>query len=136
MSLQIKIKTVGCYLLFVLMLLSASFKLFHYGPSVHFYVYPLPDLMLNVVPYLELLGGILFLIGTRKISFRIYGGLVLIPLLIGAVSSHIAFGWLNLLDGKSEPAYFTVPSFIILCLTIWVSYKPILGYVREKFNPA
>lgn len=136
MNSQTNSKKTGCYLLFLLMMLSASFKLFHYGPSVHFYVYPLPDLMLNAVPYFELLGGILFLIGAKKIDYRVYGGLVLIPLLIGAVGSHIAFGWFNLFDGESEPFHFTIPSFVILCLSIWVSYEPIKALFTSKLKAA
>ena len=116
------------------MMLSASFKLFHYGPSVHFYVYPLPDLMLNSIGYLELLSGILYLIGAKKIVFRLYGGLLLIPLLIGAVGSHIAFGWFNLFDGISEPFHFTLPSFIILCLAIWISYELIKNFIKSEFK--
>ena len=122
MNSQNKLKKIGCYFVFLLMMLSASFKLFHYGPSVHFYVYPLPDFMLNSVGYLELLSGILYLIATQKPAFKVYGGLVLIPLLIGAVASHIAFGWFNLFDGISEPFHFTLPSFIILCLVLWISF--------------
>lgn len=116
------------------MMLSASFKLFHYGPSVHFYVYPLPDLMLNSIGYFELFAGILYLIGAKKEVFRIYGGIVLIPLLIGAVGSHIAFGWFNLFGGESEPFHFTLPSFIILCLAIWISYEPIKGFIKSGFK--
>ena len=134
MNSQIKSKSNGCYLMFLLMMLSASFKLFRYGPSVHFYVYPLPDLMLNSIGYFELLGGILYLIGAQKKAFRIYGGLLLIPLLIGAVGSHIAFGWFNLFDGISEPFHFTLPSFLILCLAIWVSYEPIRDFIKAGFK--
>lgn len=134
MSLQNNSKKIGCYILFLLMMLSASFKIFHYGPSVHFYVYPLPDFMLNSIGYLELFGGFLYFVGAKKIVFRIYGGLFLIPLLIGAVLSHISFGWFNLFGGISEPFHFTLPSFIILCLAIWISYKPIRGFIKSRLK--
>ena len=127
-------KKIGSYALFLLMMLSASFKLFHYGPSVHFYVYPLPDLFLKSVPYIELIAGILYLIGAKKISFRVYGGLVLIPTLIGAVASHVAFGWLNVWDGISEPFHFTLPSFIILCLSLWVSSQLVINFLKAGFK--
>tara|TARA_B110000971_G_scaffold45002_1_gene44805 strand:- start:370 stop:660 length:291 start_codon:yes stop_codon:yes gene_type:complete len=81
--------------------------------------------MLNSIGYIELLCGILYFVGAKNKSFRVYGGLIAIPLLIGAVGSHIAFGWFNLFEGASEPFYFTLPSFIILCLSIYISYKPI-----------
>ena len=116
------------------MMLSASFKLFHYGPSVHFYAYPLPDLFLKSVPYIELLGGILFLIGAKKNIYRVYGGIVLIPTLVGAVASHVVFGWFNFMDGVSEPFHFIIPSFVILCLTIWISYKSIKNLINSKPN--
>ena len=134
MNSQSKSKKIGCYILFLLMMLSASFKLFHYGPSVHFYVYPLPEVFLNSVPYIELVGGILFLIGAKKIIYRVYGGMVLIPTLVGAVASHVAFGWFNFMGGVSEPIHFTIPSFVILCLTIWVSYEPIKNSINSKPN--
>ncbi len=127
-------KQIGCYAMFILMILSASFKILRYGPSVHFYVYPLPDIMLNSVGYIELICGILYLIGVKKVSFRVYGGIIVIPLLIGAVGSHIAFGWFNLFDGISEPFHFTLPSFIILCLAIWISHKPIVKFVKSGFK--
>lgn len=134
MNSQTSSKTIGCYLMFLLMMLSASFKIFHYGPSVHFYVYPLPDIMLSSIGYIEFIGGILYLIGARKKNFRVYGGLIIIPLLIGAVGSHIAFGWFNLFGGISEPFHFTLPSFIILCLAIWVSYEPIKDFIKSRFK--
>lgn len=134
MSAQNDSKRIGCYLMFLLMMLSASFKIFHYGPSVHFYVYPLTDLMLTSISYFELLGGVLYLRGAKKMSFRVYGGLLLIPLLSGAVASHIAFGWLNIMNGISEPFYFTLPSFIILCLSIWISYEDIKKFIKSKLN--
>ncbi|WP_298513453.1 hypothetical protein [uncultured Kordia sp.] len=134
MNLNITSRTYGCYFMFLIMMLSASFKLFYYGPSVHFYVYPLPEVFLKSVPYIELLGGILYLIGTKKMIFRVYGGLVIIPTLIGAVASHIAFGWFNFMDGISEPFYFTLPSFTFLCVAIWVSYNPIKEFVKSKFK--
>ena len=134
MNSQSDLKSIGCYLMFLLMMLSASFKLFHYGPSVHFYVYPLPSLMLNSVPYAEIFGGVLYLIGAKKMVFRVYGGMVLIPLLIGAVGSHVAFGWLNVWNGISEPFHFTIPSFVILCLAIWISYQPIKGSFKSGFK--
>jgi hypothetical protein len=83
-----------------------------------------------------LIGGVLFLVGVKKIIFRVYGGIVLIPTLIGAVASHAAFGWFNFMNGISEPYHFTLPSFIILCLVIWVSYEPIKGFIKSKFNKA
>ncbi len=134
MNSQTDSKKIGCYLMFLLMALSASFKILHYGPSVHFYVYPLPDIMLNSIGYIEFFGGILYLIGARKKAFRFYGGLIIIPLLIGAVGSHIAFGWFNLFGGISEPFHFTLPSFIILCLAIWVSYEPIKDFIKSGFK--
>ena len=134
MNSQTQLKSNACYLMFLLMMLSASFKLLHYGPSVHFYVYPLPDFMLNSIGYIELLSGILYLIGAKKIVFRIYGGLVAIPLLIGAVGSHIAFGWFNLFDGISEPFHFTIPSFVILCLAIWISYELVIDFIKSGFK--
>jgi uncharacterized membrane protein YkgB len=88
--------------------------------------------MLNSVGYIEVLAGILYLIGAKKMPFRVYGGIVLIPLLIGAVSSHIAFGWFNLWNGISEPFYFTIPSFTILCFAIWISYEPIKDFVTSN----
>ncbi len=120
--------------MFLLMILSASFKILHYGPSVHFYIYPLPDLMLNSIGYIELICGILYLIAVKRGAFRVYGGLLVIPLLIGAVGSHIAFGWFNFMDGISEPFHFTLPSFIILCLAIWISYKPIAKCIKSGFK--
>ena len=63
-----------------------------------------------------------------------YGGLIAIPLLIGAVGSHIAFGWFNLFEGASEPFHFTLPSFIILCLAIYISYKPIEKFIKSGFK--
>lgn len=134
MSSNTKSKTIGCYALFLLMMLSASFKLFYYGPSVHFYVYPLPEAFLKSVPYVELLGGILFLIGAKKIIYRAYGGLVLIPTLVGAVAAHVVFGWFTLFGGVSEPFHFTLPSFIILCITIWVSSGPLKDFLKSKFS--
>jgi len=129
-----KSKTIGCYIMFALMMLSASFKILHYGPSVHFYVYPLPDFMLNSIGYIELIAGILYLIGAKKPSFRVYAGLVAIPLLIGAVGSHIAFGWLNFMNGISEPFHFTLPSFVILCIALWVSCKPVINFIKSGFK--
>jgi len=126
------LKSIACYAVFLLMMLSASFKLFYFGPSVHFYVYPLPNLLLKAVPYLELLGGILFLIGAKNTSFRVYGSFILIPLLFGAVCSHIAFGWFNLWDGVSEPYYFTIPSVSILSLVTWIVIQPIKNLMNTE----
>jgi len=116
------IKGIACILVFLLMVLSASFKLFHFGPSIHFYRYPLPDFLMYSVPYIELLGGILFLIGSKNIKFRNYGGIVLLPLLFGALCSHVFFGWFQFFNGVSEPLYLTIPSFSILLLVSWIVY--------------
>ena len=132
MNSNTKAKTIGCYLMFLLMTLSAAFKIFHFGPSVHFYVYPLQEAFLTAVPYIELIGGILYLIGAKKPIYRVYGGIVTIPVLIGAMASHIAFGWFNLWGGITESPFLILPSSIIFCLAVWVSYEPIKDFINSK----
>ncbi|BDD12944.1 hypothetical protein FUAX_53760 (plasmid) [Fulvitalea axinellae] len=128
------VKRIGCYFLFPWMMLSMSFKLFHFGPSETFYVYPLPQFMLTMVPYVEGIGGVLMLLGAKNEKFRAIGGIILIPLFFGAVASHIVFGWLHLFNGVDEAKYLTIPSFFSLCLVSWISVKPILKLLRQSFG--
>ncbi len=107
------------------MLLSAFFKIFRFGPAETFYAYPLPEIMLTGIPYIEIIGGVLLFIGAKKIIFRAIGGIVLIPLLVGAIFSHIVFGWLHLFNGINENKILVLPSFLTLCIVLWISYKPI-----------
>ncbi|WP_196886447.1 hypothetical protein [Aureivirga sp. CE67] len=127
-----KYKIIGCYFLLPLMLLSAFFKIFRFGPAETFYAYPLPELMLTIIPYIEIIGGILFFLGAKKNKYRAFGGIVLIPLLFGAVASHIGFGWLHLFNGVNEDKILALPSFLTLCLVVWISYKPIIKLLKSK----
>ena len=129
-------QTLACYLLLALMCLSAAFKLFRFGPSHVFWAYPLPNALLVAVPWLELLGGAMMFVGARKVTFRAYGGLVLIPILLGAVGSHIVFGWLKLFGGTSEPFSFSLASIIIAAITIWVAYRPIRALLQSTLKVA
>lgn len=116
-------KRISALLVGLLMILSASFKIFNYGTADYYFSYPIPKVLSSLVPYAEIIAGSLFLIGVRKEVYRKFGLVVLFPLMIGAMASHICFGWLGLFGGTHEPYYFILPSIFILILAIWSSKK-------------
>ena len=115
-----------------LMLLSASFKFFQYGPSPVFYAYPMPRVMHGVVPWFELSAGILYFIALFKDKFKLYAGILAIPMMVGANVAHVVFGVFGLFGGHTEPLHYGLAAFTILLMSITVSRDEIVKQITKS----
>ncbi|MGF1473383.1 MAG: DoxX family protein [Rubrobacteraceae bacterium] len=118
----------------VMMLVSAWMKIRDWeNPVKYFRRYPYPTWFQQIVPEVELLTAAGMLGSVFRPVLAVATGVLLIPLLVGAVFSHLVFGRAFPPAGKEpEPLGWTIPSLSTLIIVIIVTIRRLRELVRAS----